>query len=191
MLRLTLIPLAFLGCSLINPARAQYMVPVQVAPATKLEAFETNTSVVILKASTDLGSISGRTGTVVVKCRETTDTSTGRKEQGIAIVITPKGQAKETLLIDYDEIASLMAALQYLGQVGVTVTPLATFDASYTTKGGFRVAALGSRLTGAVQFAVRDARNNSVPIFLSSIDLNRLSSRIEQAKTTLDGVRGG
>ena len=147
--------------------------------------------VVVFKATTDLGSISGKTGALKVKCRETTDTSTGRKEKGIAIVIPLTGQRNDTMLIDYDEIDALKMALLYLSQLDVRMTPLNTFDATYTTKGGFRIAALGSRSTGAVQFAVRDARNDSAPIIISGVEMSRLSGLIEQAKTTLDGLRGG
>ena len=191
MLRLPLIPIVILGCSLISQARAQFLSPVPLAPATKLESLETNTSVVIFKTTTELGSVSAKNGVVGVKCRETTDTSTGRKEQGIAIVITQKGQLKDTMLIDYDEIASLLSGLNYLSRLDVRMTPLNTFDATYTTKGGFRIAALGSRLTGAVQFGVRDVRIGSTPTIFSGVEMSRFSGLIEQAKTTLDGLRGG
>ena len=127
MLRSTLIPVAWLGFSLMTQAGGQFLIPVPVPPATKLESFETYVGVVIFKASTDLGSISGRTGAVGVKCREVTDTSTGRKEQGIAIVITQKAQPNQILLIDYDEIDSLLTALNYLSKLSASATPLNTF----------------------------------------------------------------
>jgi hypothetical protein len=71
----------------------------------------------------------------------------------------------------------------------VSVTPLTAFDAAYTTKGGFRIAALGTRRTGAVQFGVRDARIGSTPVVFSRDDMSRLSSLINQAKATLDSIR--
>ena|SRR5260221_4744411 len=170
----------------INSTEAQLT---NTLPTTKLEAFDTNVEVVILKASSDAGSISADAGIVGVRCREITDTSTGRKEQGISVDITPRGLARASLLVDYDEIPSLIAAIDYIGRVEVTMTPLTSFDAAYTTKGGFRIAALGTRTTGAIQFGGRDARVGSVPVTFSRDEMNRLSQIINQAKGTLDSVR--
>src|SRR5690349_23959906 len=142
---LNIIPIATLGLlSFTSPANAQLPCPCPVPPATKLESFETNVAAVILKGTTEIGSISGNTGLVAVKCKEITDTSTGHKEQGLGLEITLKGQPKDTLLIDYDEIAALVSAIDYISKLDVTATPLNFFDAAYTTRGGFRIAALGT-----------------------------------------------
>ncbi len=191
MLRSTIIPIAVLACSLALQTQAQYVIAVPAPPATKLEAIETNLGVVLLKAATDLGSISTRNGMVAVGCRETTDTSTGRKEQGVSVALIPKGQPSDPMLIDYDEIPSLVAALNYLSGLRVNVTPLNTVDAAYTTKGGFRIAALGNRLTGTVQFGIRDVRNNNPPLLFSATEMSLFSNLIGQAKTTLDSLRRG
>jgi hypothetical protein len=190
MFKRTVILIAILSCALANPARAQLTNLFPIVPATKLESFETNLSVVILKATSDLGSISGNSGVVWVRCREMTDMSTGRKEEGIAITIMQRNDLRDTMLIDYDEIASLLSTLNYLSKLDVEVTPLTTFDAAYTTKGGFRVAALGSRVTGGVQFAVRDARTDLAPVIFSRDEISRFSRLIEQAKGKLDALRG-
>lgn len=191
MRRPTLIPIPLLGFLLFtNPANAQLAFPYPVPPATKLESFDTNVTVVILKAATDVGSISGNTGVVAVKCKEITDTSTGHKEQGLGLEITLKGQPKDTMLIDYDEIAPLVSAIDYIAKLDVTSTPLNSFDAAYTTKGGFRIAALGTRNTGLVQFGVRDARTGSTPVVFSREEMARLAAMINQAKATLDSLRG-
>jgi hypothetical protein len=94
------------------------------------------------------------------------------------------------MLIDYDELPSLLAAIDYLSKVEVSVSPMETFDAAYTTKGGFRIAALGTRRTGLVQFGVRDTRNNAAPVVFSREEMTRLGSLIDQAKRQLDGLRG-
>lgn len=174
---------------LTTPAQTQLTSIYPAAPLTKLESFETNIEVVVLKATTDVGAISADAGAVGVKCKEMTDTSTGHKEQGIAIEITVRGQPRDVLLIDYDELATLVAAIDYISKLDVTVTPLAAFDAAYTTRGGFRIAALGTRNTGAVQFGVRDARIGSVPVTFSRDQMTRLSELINQAKGILDSLR--
>jgi hypothetical protein len=170
----------------VNSTQAQLT---NALPLTKLEAFDTNVEVVILKASSDASSITADAGIVGVRCREITDTSTGRKEQGLSIDITSRASGKTSLLVDYDEIASLVSAIDYIGRVEVTATPLTSFDAAYTTKGGFRIAALGTRTTGTIQFGVRDARVGSVPVTFSRDEMNRLSQIINQAKGTLDSAR--
>jgi hypothetical protein len=182
-------PLAILAASWVANSRAQNTNPYVPMPATKLESFDTNVSVVIFKASSEVGTLTADAGNVAVKCREITDTSTGRKEQGIALEITAGGQPKDTLFIDYDEIGSLVSGIDYITKLDVSATPLTTFDAAYTTRGGFRIAALGTRQTGAIQFGVRDARFASIPVTFSRDEMSRLSSLINQAKGILDSVR--
>ena len=182
--------LGTLGCWLgASQATAQLTNYYTATPATKLEAFETNIAVVILKASTEVGSIAAETGDVLVKCREITDTGTGHVEQGLGMDIIPRAQARSALLVDYDEIPALVTAIDYISRLEVTATPLNAFDAAYTTKGGFRVAALGNRRTGVIQFGVRDARTGATPVVFSRDDMTRLAALINQAKATLDSVR--
>jgi hypothetical protein len=170
---------------------AQTTNPLIPIPATKLESFETNNSMLILKSSANIGSISGSTGVVSVRCREITDVASGHKERGIVVGIAERSPAGDTLLIDYDEIAALVNAMDYLGSVQFSVTSLDTFDAQYTTKGGFRVAALGNRLAGRIQFSVRDGRNDLAPVAFSLQDLARLKGFISQAKAKLDSLNDG
>jgi len=183
------ITLGLVCSALIANAQMTNFIAWTSLPATKLESFDTNTGVIILKGSTELGGISSDAGEVAVRCREISDTSTGHKEQGLSLEITPRGQPRSLLQIDYDEIASLAEAIDYITRLEVTVTPLNSFDAAYTTKGGFRIAALGTRRTGTVQFGVRDARVGGTPVVFSRDEMTRLSALINQAKSTLDSVR--
>jgi len=41
--------------------------------------------------------------------------------------------------VDCDEIDSLLDSINYLNKISCDVTPLASFEASYSTKSGFRV----------------------------------------------------
>ena len=191
MQRTKFILFVILGVSLNQePLRAQDTNFYPIAPATKLEAFSTNVGAIIIKGTTDLGAVSAKTAAVSVKSKEMTEPASGHKEQGIAIEISRTGQAKDVMLIDYDELPSLLAAIDYLSKLDVSVSPMETFDAAYTTKGGFRIAALGTRRTGLVQFGVRDIRDNTAPVVFSREEMTRLGSLIEQAKRQLDGLRG-
>ena len=189
---LTLIPGAILGCTLwANLTCAQVTNPPSVAPLTKLESFNTNIGVVVLKASTDVGTVSGNAGTVRVRCKETTDARTGHIEQGLAIVITSRGQPNDTMLLDYDEITPLLSAIEYLGKLDINVTSFNSLDAEYTTKSGFHVAAVRTRQTGATQCSVRDFRTGSAPLIFSWQQMVQLTGLITRAKVTLDSARGG
>jgi len=59
-----------------------------------------------------------------------------------AVEIGRQGQFKDMMLIDYDELASPLNAIDYLSKLDVSVSSLNSFDAAYTTKGGFRPAQL-------------------------------------------------
>ena len=173
-----------MGCSFLgNSSRAQDLSNYPLAPATRLEALGTNIGILIIKGSTDVNA-----GVVSIKAKEFTDSGTGRKEQGVAVDITMKGQPKETMLIDYDELTPLLNNIDYISKVDVSVTALNTFDAAYTTRGGFRIVALGTRRTGLVQFGVRNARTGTAPVLLSREEMTRLWGFIDQAKKQLDAL---
>ena len=158
-------------------------------PATKLEAFETNTDTVVIKATAPIGSVPTQGGAVAVRCREITDAGTGHRESGIIIDIGSAGSVEDSLLIDYDELDSLLDGLDYIAKLDWTVTPLPSFSAVYTTKGGFRAAAFGSRRTGNIEFSARSTRVSRPPLLLSRDQLGQLRSFVEQGKAKLDSLR--
>jgi hypothetical protein len=158
-------------------------------PATKLEGFETNVDTVIIKASAPIGSVPAHGGTVAVRCREITDAGTGHRESGVMIDIASAGPVEDSVSIDYDELDSLLDGLDYLSKLDWTVTPLPSFSATYTTKGGFRTAAFGSRRTGNIEFSIRSTRVLRSPLLLSRDQLAQLRSLVEQGKAKLDSLR--
>ena len=182
--------MAVAGGSLLgDPARAQETNPCVLVPATKLEAFETNTDTVIIKATAPIGTVAAHGGAVTVRCREITDAGTGHRESGIVVDIAYGAQVEGTTLIDYDELDSLLDGLDYLGKLDWNVTSLPDFSAVYTTKGGFRADARGSRRTGNIEFAVRSIRVGAPRLALSRDQLGQLRSLIDQAKAKLDSLR--
>ncbi len=177
------------GPLLTGPALAQQTNGCVLVPATKLEAIETNTDTVIIKATAPIGSVQAHGGEVSVRCREITDAGTGRRESGIVVDIALGGPTEAGLLIDYDELDSLLDGIEYLGKLDWSVTSLPDFQADYTTKGGFRADARGSRRTGNIEFDVRNTRVNSPRLPLSRDQLGQLRSLVEQAKAKLDTLR--
>jgi hypothetical protein len=177
------------GSLLTGSAVAQETNACLPVPATKLEAFETNTDTVIIKATAPIGTVSVHGGAVSVRCREITDAGTGHRESGIIVDMAFGTQLEDTTLIDYDELDSLLDGLDYLGKLDWSVTSLPDFHAIYTTKGGFRADARGSRRTGNIEFAVRSTRVIAPRLSLSRDQLGQLRSLVEQAKTKLDSLR--
>ena len=160
-------------------------------PATKLEAFETNTDTVIIKATSPIGSVPAHGGEVGVRCREITDAGTGHRESGLIVDLTFGGELGDMMLIDSDELDSLLDGLEYLGSLDWSVTPLTGFDAVYTTKGGFRAAAFGSRRTGNIEFSVRSVRVRAASLVLTRDQLGQVRSLVQQGKAKLDSLRKG
>jgi len=177
------------GWLLAGPALAQETNLYLPLPATRLEGFETNTDTVIVKATAPIGTVPAHGGAVSVRCREITDAGTGRRESGIVVDIAFSEQLAAMMLIDYEELDSLLDGMDYLGKLDWSVTSLPDFQAVYTTKGGLRVDARGSRRTGNIEFAVRSTRIAAPKLALSRDQLGQLRSLVEQAKTKLDSLR--
>jgi hypothetical protein len=144
---------------------------------------------VLIRATAPIGTVAANAGGLSVKCRQITDTGTGQRESGIVIEITHGSQWEDMMLIDYDELDPLLGAIDFLSKVDWSVTSFPSFDAVFTTKGGFRIAAFGSRRTGAIEMAVRATRVIRPPLLLTRDQAGQLHSLIEQAKTKLDSVR--
>jgi hypothetical protein len=189
MRRLMAVFVAVAGWALLTgPAHAQETNCCLLVPATKLEAFDTNTDTVIIKATAPIGTVQAHGGEVSVRCREITDAGTGRRESGVVVDIALSGVGETGMLIDYDELDSLLDGLEYLGKLDWSVTPLPDFQAAYTTKGGFRADARGSRRTGNIEFDVRNTRVDLARLPLSRDQLGQMRSLVEQAKSKLDSL---
>jgi len=173
---------------LVHTASAQDTNAYAYAPATRLESFATNTDTVVIRGSADIGIVTANTGTIALKCREASDTTTSRKEIGISIDLNHNQQAKEMRYIDYDELEPLINALTYLNKVDWSITSLNSFDASMTTRSGFRASAFSSKRSGAIEFALRTAGTGNPPILLSRDQLAEFRGLLEQARTKLDSI---
>src|ERR1035437_2477400 len=192
MSRFIAILVAVAGGSLVaGSAFAQETNACLLLPATKLEGFETNTDTVIVKATAPIGTVPAHGGEVAVRCREITDAGTGHRESGIIIDIAFSAELLGTMLIDYDELDSLLDGMDYLGKLDWSVTSLPDFSATYTAKGGFRADAHGSRRTGNIEFSVRSLRAIAPRLALSRDQLGQLRSLVDQAKAKLDSLRKG
>ncbi len=172
---------AFCSIALASPAQDTN------ALKTNLGLFEVQTGTVIVKGFGQIGSMSVGSSVISVRCKESTDASTGHKAQGLAIEIAGGALPRERIYVDYDEIDSLLSGINYLNKITYDVTPLPGFEASYTTKTGLRVAAYSARKQGGIQTYLQ--YEDDPRILLASDQMTQLYGLIELGRNNLNSLR--
>jgi hypothetical protein len=158
-------------------------------PLTVLETLEGATGQLVVKGTAPVSSLSIGSTVVSLVCKEDTLVSAGKKEYGVMLGIK-SGQAEDRTIIDYDEMDSLLGAVDYLSKIDWSVTPLASFDASYTTRAGLRVAAFSSKRANGIVFVLRGSHSTK-GISLTPDQVYQLYTLLAQGKTNLDALRTG
>jgi hypothetical protein len=154
---------------------------------TQIGVFEARTGVVIVKGWGQTGSLAAGPAEIFVRCKETSDVSTGQKVYGLAVEIEGNSFTRERILIDDDEIDSLLNGLDYLIKINYDVTTLPSFEASYTTKAGLRLIASSVRREGAVQSFLQYGEQLRIP--LSSVQMTQFYGLLEQAAKNLAALK--
>jgi hypothetical protein len=186
-----MILVAMVGWSILTvQSPAQNTNPCPPVPSTTLETWESSTGRVIVKGTAPMGSVSASAAVVSVVCKEDAVVGTSQKVYGITVGIKVNGQPEDRTVIDYDELDSLLSAIDYLSKIDWSVTSLSSFDASYTTKAGLRLVAFSSKRAGQIEFAVRSSRM-AKGILVAPDQLSQLRSLVDQAKNKLDAIRNG
>ncbi|HTD67658.1 MAG TPA: hypothetical protein VK846_14120 [Candidatus Limnocylindria bacterium] len=158
-------------------------------PKSNLELFEAMTSVVIIRGTDEAGVVIGKIGGVTLRCRESRDPGTNRRESGVIVTVTQVEGLEDTTVVDYDELDGLIRGINYISNVDWSVTSLSHFEAGFTTRSGFKVASFSSRRSGTIEaFALsnRLIRSRSA---LTMAQLAQLRVYLEQAKAKLDVVQ--
>jgi hypothetical protein len=157
-------------------------------PATTMEQIETTNSMLIVKSTAPAGSIYFNGGTISILAKEDFLPMVARKEHGIQIDVEFQGGGGERTIIDFDELNPLLNAMDYLNTINWNSISLASFDASYTTKAGLRIATYSSKRSGQIQFSIRTARMTK-SIALAPDQVAQLRALIDQARAKLDALR--
>jgi len=171
-------------CSLAGAATAQDTNSLK----TDLGVFESRTGVVIVKGFGQIGSVMAAAAEISVRCKETTDVSIGRKVYGLTIEIAGN-TFRDRILVDDNEIDSLLNGLNYLIKVNYDATTLPSFEASYSTKAGLRVIANSIRKDGAIEYSLQSS--NTPRVSLSSVQMTQLYDLIAQSRKNLDDLKAG
>lgn len=170
-------------CSFAFAARAQ---DTNNAPKTEIENFELQTGTVIVKGLGEVGSVTTSAGVISVRCKESIDENSGLKEYGIGVALA-SNQLRGFLVVDYDELDSLIRGLDFLGKITYNVTAMPSFDATFTTKSGLLIAAHSEQRQGAIQDFLQFADTPRIP--LTSVQFSQFQNLISQAKASLDSLR--
>jgi hypothetical protein len=166
-------------------AHGQDQVEVQT-PTTKLEAFQAQTGIVVVRGYTTVGSARGM-GTVTVDSRDFRDASNPKTRiTGVSITVKEAGrlERENTAFIDSDEIESLVAGLDYISKATKDVTPLTNFEVEYRTKGDFRITVFNNS-SGELSAAVSAGRIGKTSAYIKLSQLSELRQLIIDAKSKI------
>jgi hypothetical protein len=156
---------------------------------TTLGVFEAQTGVLMVKSFGPIGSMSVGAAEISVRGKETWEVNTSHKLHGLDIEITGNNPARERIMVDDDEIAALLGAMDYFLKITSDVTTLPSFDATYTTKCGLRFSAYSVRKNGGIQLFLQ--YDDHPRMALTTAQIAQLYALIDQAAKALDALPAG
>jgi hypothetical protein len=157
-------------------------------PATKLEAFQARTGVVVIRGYTSVGTVHGRFGSIVtVDAREFRDAS-NPKSRVAGISISVKAfrplERENTSFVDAEEIDSLLKGIEYITKIGRDVTSLQKFEADYRTKGNLRITVFDNE-KGEISASIESGPVGPTTAFIDLLELEAFRKLILEAKSKL------
>jgi len=157
-------------------------------PRTKLESLEFSYDTVIVKGFTRITTIDVRG--VRVDAVEMRENNSQARVKGIVIALREGGDhlSDNRAFIDYDEIDSLVRAIDSLSRIDETVTKLAGFEARYLTHGEFEMNAFRQTNRGAAITLTTGICDKPTQT-LTLDEFAKFRALIVEAKMRLDEIR--
>jgi hypothetical protein len=152
---------------------------------TQIEALEEQTNVIIIKGIGPGGSLTVGSGILTVQLKESFIPDNGARLQGL-VLDYEQGEFHRRAVVDYDEIAPLLKAMDYIAAVSHDVSGLPDFEAAFKTKAGFQVIGIGNRRQTGVQMFLNFEWRERIPV--SSVQMAELRNLIAQSQTALDAL---
>jgi hypothetical protein len=159
-------------------------------PATKLEALASQPGILVIRRSWLIGRLPGKRGSIAVLLKDFADVGNpGQRATGLGFLVEEPGKSRRTSFVDYDEIDSLIQAVDYISTIDQKATSGKDLEAVFQTKGGFIVWA-GNRGKGEIVATVssRGLEDETVAS-LNFSDLPQLKKLIQDGKASLDADR--
>jgi len=158
-------------------------------PRTKLEALDERHSTVIIKGFTRITTVD--VGGLRIDAIEMRDVGSAvSRAKGIVVVLRETGEhpQENRAFVDYDEIDSLLNAIDTISRIDETATKLPGFEAKYKTLGDLEFAVFRQTRSGTaaiMQTGICDRASTT----LSLDDLAKVRAMIQEAKTRLDEIK--
>ena len=159
-------------------------------PRTKLEAIDTQYESVLIKGFTQVASFNARGGDVRVDALELKEAGSPTRALGIVIAVREQGERPRDnrSFVDYEEIQSLVRAIESIARVNETVTKLTGFEARYRTRGDLEINVFRQSRSGT-SASLTSGICEKTTVLLTLDELERLKGIILEAKTRLDEIR--
>lgn len=157
-------------------------------PRTKLEALEDRHSTVIIKGFTRITTVEVRG--VRIDAVEMRDMGSVARAKGMVVSLREGGERprENRAFVDYDEIDSLLNAIDVISRVDETTTKLAGFEARYKTPGDLEIAVFRQTQRGTAVIMTTGICDLATQTF-SLDDLAKVRAMIVEAKARLDEAR--
>jgi hypothetical protein len=180
-----IIAAVLLSSVLASAVHAQSTTETTNAPPTKIETLESATNAIIVRGIGDAGSASVGSGTLTFRLKSSSNVDTGAQLQGLTLEYTV-ANFHQRAVIDYDELAGLLKAIDYIQTVNHDVTQLPNFVVSFRTKSGFQVIGVGSRRQSFVQLFLQFG--NGGRIVANPSQMSQVRGMIANCKVALEAL---
>jgi hypothetical protein len=159
-------------------------------PRTKLEAIETQYEKVLIKGFTQVAAFNARGGDVRVDAVELKEVGSPTRALGIVVAIREAGERPRDnrSFVDYEQIESLIKAIDSVARVSETVTKLTGFEARYRTTGDLELNVFRQSRSGTAA-SLTSGICEKTSVLLTLDELERLKGILVEAKTRLDEIR--
>ena len=159
-------------------------------PRTKLEAIEGRYEKILIRGFTQVAAFNARGSDVRVDAVELKEAGSPTRALGIVVAVREPGEKprENRSFIDYEEIESLVRAMESLARVNETVTKLTGFEARYRTSGDLDLNVFRQSRSGTAA-SLTTGICEKITVLLTLDELERLKGIILEAKTRLDEIR--
>ena len=158
-------------------------------PRTRLEALDSRYAAVIVKGFTRITTVDVRG--VRIDAVEMRDMgSTVGRVKGLVVVLREGGERPNDnrAFVDYDEIDSLLTAIDTISRVDESATKLAGFEAKYKTLGDLEIGVFRQTRSGTAVIMSTGICDRATQT-LTLDDLAKVKAQIQEAKLRLDDIR--
>jgi hypothetical protein len=166
-----------------------------VEPRTKLEGYDDRHSSVIIKGFTRVRTV--EVGGVRIDAVEMRELGNVSRAKGLVVALLDSDlrsdgarsrSPRNIAMVDYEEIDSLLNAIDVISRVDENVTKLVSFEARYRTQGDLEMAVFRQTRTGTAA-TMTTGLCDLTTVTLSLDELAKVRAIIQEAKTRLDEIR--